>query len=130
MRTYLGILAAVIAATPAGAAIPGGVWANPSRSVHVTFKRCGEAMCGTVVWASAKAKEDARRGGTDPLVGTRLFDRFVEEDDGLWSGEVFVPDIGQRVSGTVERIDARTLRGEGCLFAGLGCQSQTWKRIK
>ncbi|HEX4694434.1 DUF2147 domain-containing protein [Sphingomonas sp.] len=108
---------------------PPGVWANPANSVHVAFKRCGAAVCGTVVWASAKAKADAQRGGTERLVGAQLFRDFVEESPGRWAGEVFVPDIGRTFSGTLMATDSRTLTGEGCLLPGVGCRAQTWKRI-
>jgi uncharacterized protein (DUF2147 family) len=131
---YLNGLAAIALATIGAPALaappPSGVWANPSNSVHVTFKRCGDAICGTVVWASEKAEADARRGGGDRLVGTMLFRDFVEEDPHSWSGEVYIPDIGQSLSGTITQIDARTLVGEGCVLAGFGCKSQTWKRLK
>jgi uncharacterized protein (DUF2147 family) len=114
----------------AEAAPPPGIWANPSNSVHVAFKPCGPAMCGTVIWASPKAQEDAARGGTDQLVGSMLFEDFEEDGPGRWTGQVFIPDIGQSLSGTITQVDARTLVGEGCVLAGFGCKSQTWKRIK
>ena len=125
--------AAALMATASVAAtgkVPAGVWANPSNSVHVNFKPCGRAMCGNVVWASEKAQDDARRGGTDPLVGSRLFSDFVEEERGHWRGEVFIPDIGQSITGTIVQVDARTLTGESCLFGGFGCRAQTWRRVR
>lgn len=131
MRIGFGLAAlAAVVATPAMAKIPAGIWSNPANSVHVAFKSCGRAMCGTVVWANAKAQADAERGGTDRLVGERLFEDFVEDGPGQWSGGVYVPDIGKTVEGTITQIDDRTLTGEGCLFAGFGCKQQTWKRIK
>lgn len=133
MRYILGLAAlgtALAAASPALAAAPAGIWANPAKSVHVAFTQCGRALCGTVIWASEKAKADARLGGTPQLVGAQLFRNFVEAGPGHWTGEVFVPDIGQTLSGTIERINATTLRGEGCLFQGFGCKAQTWTRIK
>lgn len=118
-------------AAPAFAqAAPAGIWANPARSVHVAFSRCDGAICGRVVWASRQAQADAERGSDEPLVGSLLFDHFEPEERGRWSGEVLVPDIGQRVSGTITLVNARTMVGEGCLFAGFGCKSQTWTRIK
>ncbi|QNQ08325.1 DUF2147 domain-containing protein [Sphingomonas alpina] len=134
MRVFSSMMAltAVLATAPAfgQSAAPAGIWANPAKSVHVRFKPCGPGICGTVIWASPKAKADAQSKGTDPLVGEQLFRDFEPESPGLWSGEVFVPDIGKTFSGTLRLIDARTMVGEGCLFAGIGCRSQTWKRIK
>jgi uncharacterized protein (DUF2147 family) len=107
-----------------------GVWRNPSNSVHVRAEPCGERMCGVVVWANDKAKADARRGGTDPLVGSRLFRDFVQERPGVWRGKVFVPDIGKTFSGTVSIVDDDTIIGRGCLLLGrVGCRSQQWTRI-
>jgi uncharacterized protein (DUF2147 family) len=124
MIAALAALAMIPAA--ANAAPPKGVWTNPKKNVRVTFQRCGDAMCGKVIWASAEAQEKAG----SPLVGTMLFEDFVEEGPGEWSGSVFVPDIGQSVSGTIRQMDANTLVGEGCVIAGLGCKSQTWTRLR
>jgi len=126
-----GLLSAFGVSAATASPPPAGIWANPSNSVHVAFKRCGEDMiCGSVVWASLSAEADARRGGTDRLVGTMLFRDFVEDGAHSWSGDVYIPDIGQNLSGTISQVDARTLVGEGCVFAGFGCKSQTWKRVK
>ncbi|MCW3835576.1 DUF2147 domain-containing protein [Sphingomonas canadensis] len=126
-------MAALLAAGPAGGQSSGqgslGTWRNPQNSVHVKVHRCGDATCGTVVWANEKAKADARRGGTDPLVGVQLFQDFRPAGKDVWRGRVYVPDIGKTFSGTVTRIDDRTLVGKGCLLGGLGCRSQTWSRI-
>ena len=124
MIAALAALAMIPAA--ANAAPPKGVWTNPKKNVRVTFQRCGDAMCGKVIWASAEAQQKAG----SPLVGTMLFEDFVEEGPGEWSGSVFVPDIGQSVSGTIRQMDANTLVGEGCVIAGLGCKSQTWTRLR
>lgn len=106
-----------------------GIWSNPQGSVHIKAHPCGTSMCGTVVWANAKAQQDARKGGTASLIGAQLFRDFVHERDDVWRGKVFVPDIGKTFSGTVTVIDARTLKGSGCLLGGIVCKSQTWTRI-
>nr|WP_210428660.1 DUF2147 domain-containing protein [Novosphingobium sp. SG707] len=108
----------------------GGVWRNPQNSVHVEVQRCGAGMCGTVVWASEKAIADAKRGGTDNLIGLQLFRDFTQDRRGIWHGRVFVPDINKTFSGTVEALDANTRRGSGCLFGRFACKSQDWVRVK
>ena len=128
--TAIAALSLIAAPATARTRPPAGIWANPKNTVHVTFKRCRDAICGTVVWASRNAIEDAQRGGVDRLVGEDLFRDFVEDEPGRWSGEVFIPDVGQTVAGTITQVDARTLVGEGCMFAGFGCKTQAWKRIK
>nr|WP_121049875.1 DUF2147 domain-containing protein [Sphingosinicella microcystinivorans] len=107
-----------------------GTWQNPKNSVHVEARECDGKMCGVVVWASDKAKADARRGGTDQLIGRQLFQDFEEQQEGRWKGKVFVPDINRTFHGTVTIIDADTLEGKGCLLGGIGCKSQVWTRVK
>ena len=107
-----------------------GIWTNPQRSVQVRAHRCGEAMCGTVVQASEKARADARKGGVDDLIGARLFNGFVPEKENVWRGKVFVPDIGKTFSGTITLVDERTLSAQGCLIGRIGCRSQVWTRVR
>lgn len=132
MRPTKMMMAAVLALLPAAAlaAPPTGVWTNPQKSVRVVFQKCGQAMCGKIVWASPKAQADAARGGGGQLVGAMLFSDFVEQRRGLWNGSVLIPDIGQTVSGSIEQTSANTLVGEGCLVAGFGCKRQTWTRAR
>ena len=136
MRMFL--LSTLLLAAPAAAAPPmdwTGIWRNPSNSVRIRAQQCGRGrgrdagMCGTVVWASPKAKADvAAKGGT--LIGSQLFRDFRQEDDGVWYGDVYVPDIDKTFSGTITLRGRNTLIGEGCLFAGLGCRAQTWTRVR
>lgn len=125
MLTLLAMLAA--AATDPLA----GTWRNASDSVRIRVAPCrGEpGMCGTVVSASDKAKDDAAAGGTERLVGTSLFRGFEQDGDGTWAGTVFVPDIGREVDGTLQLDGRNTLIAQGCLFAGFGCKEQRWTRV-
>jgi len=104
------------------------VWRNPRDSVHVRFEPCGALLCGTVIWASDKAIADAARGSSTPLVGTRIFRDFHPVQANVWRGRVFVPDIASTFSGRIT-LDGDRMIGRGCLFAGLGCKSQTWTRV-
>ena len=109
---------------------PFGIWRNAKNSVHIEIRRCGEALCGKVVWASDKAKADARQGGTDPLVGTEMLRDFRTDRNGRWRGRIFVPDIRQTFYGTISPIDASRLKARGCLFAGIVCRSKIWVRVE
>jgi uncharacterized protein (DUF2147 family) len=106
-----------------------GTWKNPSGSVRIRAAVCGERVCGTIVYANEKAKADARRGGTDPLIGTQLFEEFAARGPNQWRGRVFVPDMNRRVTGTATLIDANTIRVEGCA-ARVICRNQVWTRVK
>lgn len=126
---FLALLAGL--ATFAVAAPPdwSGTWTNAKGSVRIKAARCGAGMCGRVVWANAEAQEKAAAGGTERLVGTELFRDFRRDADGLWYGEVYVPDLAQSVSGTIEQQGPNRLVGNGCLFAGFGCKTQVWTRV-
>ncbi len=129
----LALLAApVLFAAPAAAAPPpiAGIWTNPAGSVQVSMAPCGPRLCGTVVAASDRARDDAAAGGTDRLVGTQLFRGLVADGPGHWSGEVFVPDLGRTVAGTLTVIDAGTIEVAGCVIPGIVCQTQVWTRTR
>jgi len=106
-----------------------GVWRNPKNSVHLEIKDCGETACGVVVWASERAKADARKGGSANLVGLRLLRDFAPDKHGAWRGKVFVPDLNMTFSGAAEVLDAKTLRAKGCVLGGILCKSQIWTRV-
>jgi uncharacterized protein (DUF2147 family) len=136
MRVDMRLLSlfAVLLTVPAHAAPPSptGTWRNGSNSVHVRVAGCPGArrtLCGTVIWASAKAKADvAARGGT--LVGEQLFRDFARDEDGVWHGQVYVPDLGRTFTGTLDLDGPNRLVGEGCLLGSLGCRQQVWTRLK
>jgi uncharacterized protein (DUF2147 family) len=133
MKRILPALLLAALALPASAQRstgPEGVWRNAKNSVRIRVARCGPGLCGHVVQASAQAQADAAQGGTARLVGTDLFRGLVREPDGLWYGQVYVPDLGRSVEGTLEQTGPNTLVAEGCLFAGFGCKAQTWTRVR
>jgi uncharacterized protein (DUF2147 family) len=125
------LAAALLAAAPAAAQEPSlfGAWRNPKNTVHVEIRPCAQGACGYVVWASEKAKRDAREGGTPNLVGLQLFREFTQRKNGVWQGKVFVPDVNRTFTGTAEPIDSQRLRAKGCLVANVLCKSQVWTRI-
>jgi uncharacterized protein (DUF2147 family) len=128
----LAALAAIVGAAAPLHAAPSriaGTWRNPAGSVEVAMAPCGPRLCGTVVWANDKARDDAANGGTDRLVGTQLFRGLAADGPGHWTGEVFVPDIGQTLAGTLAQVDANALEVSGCVIPGLMCQAQTWTRV-
>jgi uncharacterized protein (DUF2147 family) len=103
-----------------------GHWLHPERTVIVRLAPCGEAMCGTVTWASDQAKRSARKG-VDDLVGARLLTNFKQRSNGDWRGSIFVPDLNIRASGKIRALDANRLKVSGCVL-GVVCKSQVWTR--
>ena len=103
-----------------------GRWANPGGSVIIAIAPCGEARCGTVVWASDKAKEDARKG-TEQLVGSQSLTGMTERKPGQWRGKLFIPDRNIRATAKIQLIGERQLKVSGCTL-GVLCKTQYWNR--
>ena len=123
----LGAMAPVDAEVPATAAAL-GTWINPHGTVKVQTGACGAALCGHVVWASARANADAAESGVPRLIGTELLSNYRPVGAGRWRGEVYVPDMGRRFASTIEPQGADGLRISGCILGGLICRSQIWHR--
>ncbi len=108
---------------------PAGRWQNPSGSVIVIIDACGAAYCGKVEWASDGAKADARKGGTEALVGTQLMTGFTATDSDKWKGRLFIPDMNRRSKAELRLIGTSTLKVTGCAVGRLLCKSQLWARV-
>lgn len=132
--------AAAVAATFGSAAMaqsqrgadfsPYGDWQNPKRTVTVRATPCGDnRLCGTVIWASESAKQDARENGTPNLIGTSLLRDYRRTGANRWSGRVFVPDNGNTYGSHIRQRSPDRLTIAGCILGGIICQSQEWTRI-
>ena len=117
----------LMAAQDAGVPIEGR-WKNPSGSVIVMIAACGDAYCGTVTSASDSAMADARRGGTDALVGTQLMTGFKAAGPGKWRGRLFIPDLNHRSKAELRMLGADQLKVTGCMVGRMICKSQLWTR--
>ena len=131
MLAGVGLLATLVAAAPfsASPSPPAGFWLNPHGSVEVAIAPCARAqICGTIVWASAEAQQDARESGVGNLIGTRLLRDYGPTGAGGWQGQVYVPDMGRSFFSRITQVDPQHLRISGCVLHGLICKSQTWLR--
>ena len=124
--------ALALAATPAAAqANIEGHWTNPKRTTLVRVERCdGKAYCAVVLKASAKAQANARKGGTDPLVGTQLLRRITPKSEGRWTAQLFVPDINKTSNVELRQLELNQLKVTGCAVGRLLCRSQIWVRVE
>ena len=125
----LAALSLVAVAAPAAASAPfEGRWANPKKSVIIEVAPCGSAYCGTVVWATEKAKANARKGGTENLIGTRLITGVKPAGNGTYKGRGFVPKQNIHAPATVRIAGPNTMMVKGCVL-GLICKEQRWTRV-
>jgi len=122
-------LATASDASAQGQASPYGFWRNPKGSVHLEIRPCGANVCGYIVWANAAALADARKGGTDNLIGLQIFRDFAQDRSGAMRGKVFVPDLNMTFAGSATLSDPNSLRAKGCLIGRVLCKSQTWTRL-
>jgi len=82
-----------------------------------------------VTRASAKSKADARQGGTENLVGTRLMSGFTPDGKGGFKGKVLLPKRGIHATGTIRQDGNNAMLVKGCAIAGLACKEQRWTRV-
>ena len=103
-----------------------GRWRSPGGNSIIDIAPCGSDLCGTVAWASDKAKEDARKS-TDQLIGTQLLTGLQERKPGRWQGKLFIPDRKMRVTAKIQLASPEQLKVSGCTVAVL-CHTQIWRR--
>lgn len=126
-ETSVGISAIALAGLAAATASPApieGHWVNPSKSVIIEIAPCGDALCGTVAWASAKAQQDAKKGTPD-LIGTRLL-TGLQPKGSIWQGKLFIPDQRLHATAKIALQGTGQLKVSGCEI-GI-CKSQIWSR--
>lgn len=124
--TALSALAALASAqSPATAPIE-GLWRNPIGSAIIAIAPCGNALCGKVVWASARGQREASTS-TSHVVGTTVLTGLTLTHN-RWTGSLFIPDDNVHVSARLQLLGNRELKLTGCAFAGLFCRTQIWTR--
>ncbi|ODN71945.1 DUF2147 domain-containing protein [Methylobrevis pamukkalensis] len=119
VRTVL-LLAAMLAATPALAASPDGLWARGDGRAKVKIAPCGEKLCAVNTWVNDPSGEEK--------VGDRLVMDVKPTADNRLDGRAFDPqrDRSYRIIITVAE---RTMSTEGCVLGGLLCKSIEWTRL-
>jgi uncharacterized protein (DUF2147 family) len=121
-------LAAVLAAQAASPSSIEGFWRSPGGNSIIAIALCGSAtMCGTVAWASDKAKKDAAKT-TNQLVGTQLLTNLQQDSNGRWQGRLFIPDKNMRVTAKIQLMSPEQLRVSGCAAGKSLCKAALWSR--
>jgi len=125
----------IVSAEPAGD--PRGTWLTEAGDARVHVSKCGEALCGTIVWlnqpidsATGKPQVDdknpnpalARR----PIIGLNLFHGMKPNGD-HWSGNIYNADDGKTYESDVALVDGKTLKVSGCVL--FICGSERWTRV-
>jgi uncharacterized protein (DUF2147 family) len=124
----IGMILAV--ATQAAAQPPASIeghWRSPGGNSIIVIGPCGSSMCGTVEWASAKAKQDASKH-VDKLVGTQLLTALQQNAKGGWQGKLFIPDKNIRATAKIAPVGDQQLKVSGCLAGKALCKAELWTR--
>src|SRR6476659_458603 len=117
----IAILVAALAAQGPSPPSIEGRWKSPGGNSIIEIAACGDSRCGTVAWASAKAKQDSRKA-TDQLIGTQLLTGLKQESKGFWRGKLFIPDKKMRVTAKIELIGDQQLKVSGCAAGRALCK--------
>ena len=123
------IAAALFAAAPASAQSLLGRWTNCNGNAVVQVERCGDAYCGRVIKATAKAKKQAREAGTANLVGTRILTGLKPVGGGKYRGRAFVPKRNVHGTATVRQLSPEVMEVHGCVLGGMLCDKEYWMRV-
>jgi len=129
-RTLLsiGLIVALVAPAAAAAGSPlEGRWRNGKMEIEID--RCGQALCGTIVKASAKAQAKAQKGSGTDLIGARLIENIRPAGGNSYKARVFLADRNMHATGTIRQVSNDRLAVRGCAFVIL-CRSATWDRVR
>jgi len=126
MPAFVLIAALAIQASTSTASIEGR-WKSPGGNSIIDIASCGSSLCGTVAWASARAKQDSRKA-TDQLVGTQLLTGLQQDKKGTWRGKLFIPDKNMRVTAKIDPVGTSQLKVSGCAAGKALCKSALWTR--
>lgn len=133
----LAVLLSGLTLASAQAAGPIGTWLTQKQDARIRIARCGEALCGTIVWI--KNNLDAKTGKPPvdeenpdprlrhrPILGLHIF-TMRPHGNGAWIGPIYNSDDGQTYAGKISLRGPRSLEVQGC--AGVMCGSETWHRV-
>ena len=126
----------LVGARPASAADPLGTWLTEKSDARIQITRCGNGICGTVVWlkepidpATGKPQVDGRN--PDPsrqnrkIIGLRIFSMPSSGPD-TWGGNIYNSDDGKTYTATIKLPRPSQLEVRGCV--GPFCGSEMWTR--
>jgi uncharacterized protein (DUF2147 family) len=113
MKLWITIMTVLLSATTAfcGPTEILGTWTTEGRDCQLSLSRCGENICGTIVWLKepnyidskdgpvGKPKVDNRNPNpalrTRPILGLTVMKDLVPESDNTWkNGNCYDPETG------------------------------------
>jgi len=141
------ILLLTAASTAFGAGLDGllGIWKTENDESKVEISRCGEKICGTIIWLKTPTYTNSRDGevGTPvidqknpapalknrPVLGLRILEGFTSEDGNTWgNGTCYDPKSGKTYRGKINLTATDRLELRGYVGIPLFGRSSVWTR--
>jgi uncharacterized protein (DUF2147 family) len=118
---------------------PSGIWLTQAGDARVQVSRCGNGICGRIVWL--REPIDSRTGQPQvddknanpalaqrPIIGLSIFSSMQQVAGNKWSGRIYNADDGQTYDANVTLQNAQTLEVQGCV-GGVLCGSEMWTKF-
>ncbi|MGH6681782.1 MAG: DUF2147 domain-containing protein [Bradyrhizobium sp.] len=102
---------AVAAAPPPAAATPVGIWRTEGDKGNVRITQCGANLCGYALGSGEKILINMKPGASK------------------WIGRIHDPDSGRNYNSSIAMQGPNRLKVRGCVFGGLFCGGQIWRRV-
>lgn len=139
MRTMIPTAALLAALSFANVALAdpmleiAGRWRDSDGESQIDIARCGQALCGTIVWLKQHRIDSFN---PDPslrnrsLMGLRVLSNF-RPDPGAATlrGDGYNPEDGRSYKTILELKSRTTLSIKGCVLSGLICDDDIWTRL-
>lgn len=122
-----------------------GIWKTEREESKVEIARCGDTICGTLVWLKNPNYRDGREGtiGTSlldrknpdpalrnrPVLGLRILEGFTPLDETTWgNGTCYDPKSGKTYRGKIHLAAPDRLELRGYIGIPLFGRSAVWAR--
>jgi uncharacterized protein (DUF2147 family) len=133
------LAAALLLSDSVAAADLTGSWLTEDSKATIRIADCGGALCGTIIALKEPIDPDTGKPKTDknnadpakrnrPLIGVEIVLGMKAAGTDQWRGQVYNAEDGKTYSGTITLQNARTIKLQGCILAGVICKSSIWTR--
>lgn len=116
-----------------------GLWRTVEGKAVVEIYRCGEELCGRIVWLMEPIKDgNPVRDDKNPsdslrtrlVLGLTIMEGFVYDDEREWTGgTIYDPESGDTYSAKMYLKDEQTLELRGYVLIPLFGRSELWTRL-
>jgi uncharacterized protein (DUF2147 family) len=128
----LTVAGIALAASPARAAEPAGVWLVADHSARIRIEQCPNGYWGTIDWErqagiDTKNPDPNKRGR--PLLGTPILIAMApsHEAGNKWAGKVYNPKDGGFYNASITLLRPDVLELQGCMW--VFCSGENWTRV-